>query len=119
GIILAYYESVETTMKGVICHQGARHTDNWRIQTSLPKFLEHLNIPGIQGIETREIGKKLRVHGTLRGKIADSKENAEKIAAELKIKNVTQGVISRVSTKSPYPAPGSKRNIVVIELVIK
>ena len=53
------------------------------------------------------------------GKIADSKENAEKIAAELKTKNVTQGVISRVSTKSPYPVPGSKRNIVVIDFGIK
>ena len=78
-----------------------------------------MNIPGIQGIDTRELVKKLRVHGTLRGKIADSKENAEKIAAELKIKNVTQGVISRVSTKSPYPVPGSKRNIVVIDFGIK
>ena len=119
GITLADYESLEPRIKGVICHQVARHPDNWRMQATLPKFLEHLNIPGIQGIDTRELVKKLRVHGTLRGKIADSKENAEKIAAELKTKNVTQGVISRVSTKSPYPVPGSKRNIVVIDFGIK
>lgn len=119
GITLADYESLEPRIKGVICHQVTRHPDNWRMQTSLPKFLQHLNIPGIQGIDTRELVKKLRVHGTLRGKIANSKQNAEKIVAELKTKNVTQGVISRVSTKTPYPVPGSKRNIVVIDFGIK
>lgn len=119
GITLADYESLEPRIKGVICHQVARHPDNWRMQTSLPKFLQHLNIPGIQGIDTRELVKKLRVHGTLKGRIANSKQDVEKIVAELKAKNVTQGVISRVSTKTPYPVPGSKRNIVVIDFGIK
>jgi carbamoyl-phosphate synthase small subunit len=119
GITLADYESLEPGIKGVICHQVARNPTNWRMQTTLPKFLEHLNIPGIQGIDTRELVKKLRVHGTLRGKIAASKDDAEKIAADLKQKQVTKGVISRVSTKTPYPVPGSKRNIVVIDFGIK
>ena len=78
GITLADYESLQPQIKGVICHQIARHPDNWRMQTTLPEFLKQLHIPGIQGIDTRELVKKLRVHGTLRGKIANSKENAEK-----------------------------------------
>ena len=119
GITLADYESLQPQIKGVICHQVARHPDNWRMQTTLPEFLKQLDIPGIQGIDTRELVKKLRIHGTLRGKITASKEDAEKIATELKSKNVTQGIISRVSTKTPYPVPGSKRNIVVIDFGIK
>lgn len=119
GITLADYESLEPRIKGVICHQVARHPDNWRMQMTLPEFLKQLDIPGIQGIDTRKLVKKLRIHGTLRGQIANSKEDAEKIAQELKGKNVTAGVISRVSTRSPYPVPGSKRNIVVIDFGIK
>ena len=119
GITLADYESLEPRIKGVICHQVARRPDSWRMQTTLPKFLKQLNIPGIQGIDTRELVRKLRVHGTLRGKIANSKNDAEKIAKILQTKKITQGVISRVSTKSPYPVPGSKRNIVVIDFGIK
>ena len=118
GITLADYESLEPQIKGVVCHQVARHPDNWRMQTTLPKFLERLNIPGLQGIDTRELVKKLRIHGTLKGKITDSKENAVKIAQELKEKNITQGVISRVSTKNSYPVPGYKRNIVVVDFGI-
>ena len=53
--------------------------DSWRMQTTLPKFLKQLNIPGIQGIDTRELVRKLRVHGTLRGKIANSKNDQKKL----------------------------------------
>ena len=119
GITLADYESLQPQIKGVVCHQVARHPDNWRMQTTLPKFLEKLNIPGLQGIDTRELVKKLRIHGTLKGKITHSKDNAVEIAQELKRQNITQGVIGRVSTKNSYPVPGSKRNIVVIDFAKK
>lgn len=119
GITLADYESLEPKIKGVICHQVARHPTNWRMQTTLPAFLKNLNIPGLQGIDTRQLVKKLRVHGTLRGQITDHKNQAAQIASSLKEQNVTAGVISRVSTKTPYPVPGSKRNIVVIDFGIK
>ncbi|RVU71675.1 carbamoyl-phosphate synthase small subunit [Lactobacillus xujianguonis] len=119
GVTLADYESLEPQIKGVICHQVARRPDNWRMQTTLPDFLKQLSIPGIQGIDTRALVKKLRIHGTLRGKIANSKEEAAQIASELQQKQVTQGVISRVSTKTPYPVPGAKRNVVVIDFGIK
>lgn len=119
GITLADYESLEPQIKGVICHQVANRPTNWRMQTTLPEFLKNIDVHGIQGIDTRELVKKLRVHGTLRGKISDSKDDADKVAAILRQKNVTQGIISRVSTKTPYPVPGSKRNIVVIDFGIK
>lgn len=58
GVTLADYESLQPQIKGVICHQVARHPDNWRMQSSLPEFLKQLHIPGIQGIDTRELVKK-------------------------------------------------------------
>lgn len=119
GITLADYESLEPGIKGVICHQVAHHPDNWRMQTTLPAFLESLDIPGIQGIDTRELVKKLRLHGTMRGQICATKDGAAQIAQQLKTTNVTQGVIDRVSTSKSYPVPGSKRNIVVIDFGIK
>lgn len=118
GVTLADYESLQPQIKGVICHQVARRADNWRMQDTLPEFLKKMDIPGIQGLDTRELVKKLRVHGTLKGKITNSK-NVEQIVAELAAKNITQGVISRVSTKTPYPVPGAKRNIVVIDFGLK
>lgn len=119
GITLADYESLEPGIKGVICHQVARHPDNWRMQTTLPKFLKSLDIPGIQGIDTRALVKKLRMYGTMRGQICSDKDEAKEIAEQLQQLNVTKGVIDRVSTSKSYPVPGSKRNIVVVDFGLK
>ena len=119
GVNLDDYESLEPQIKGVICHQVARQPSNWRMQDTLPHFLSHRNIPGIQGIDTRELVRKLRHHGTLRGAIVDSVANLEDIVKKLQTAAPTANIISQVSTKSPYPNPGTKRNIVVIDFGIK
>jgi carbamoyl-phosphate synthase small subunit len=43
---------------------------NWRADLSLEKYLEQNGIPGIQGIDTRALTKKLRVRGALNGFIS-------------------------------------------------
>lgn len=119
GITLADYESLDPKIKGVVCHQLARFPDNWRMQTTLPDFLQAYNIPGIQGIDTRALVQQLRQHGTMRGRICSSKEAVMHIAQTLRSVNVTEGVVSRVSTVKPYPVPGSQRNIVVVDFGLK
>jgi carbamoyl-phosphate synthase small subunit len=43
---------------------------NWRADYSLAEYLERNHIPGIQGIDTRALTKKLRVRGALNGFIS-------------------------------------------------
>jgi carbamoyl-phosphate synthase small subunit len=43
---------------------------NWRAEFSLDQYLEQNGIPGIQGIDTRALTKKLRVRGALNGFIS-------------------------------------------------
>lgn len=61
----------------------------------------------------------MRVHGTLRGQLTDKAEDVEAIVAELKKVNPTANIIQEVSTKTPFPNPGTKRNIVVIDFGLK
>lgn len=119
GVNLDDYESLEPQIKGVICSQLARHPSSWRMQDTLPHFLKQNHIPGMQGIDTRELVKKIRHHGTLRGTITDNIDDLDGIVAHLKEVNPTAGIIPKVSTKSAYPNPGNKRNIVVIDFGIK
>lgn len=119
GVNLDDYESLEPKIKGVICHQVARHPSNWRMQDTLPNFLDQRGIPGIQGIDTRELVRKLRQHGTLRGAIVDNIDELAELLKKIKASHPTANIISQVSTKSPYPNPGTKRNIVVIDFGIK
>ncbi|MDO4903679.1 MAG: glutamine-hydrolyzing carbamoyl-phosphate synthase small subunit [Limosilactobacillus sp.] len=119
GVNLDDYETLEPQIKGVICHQVARRPSNWRMQETLPDFMERLDIPGIQGLDTRELVRKLREHGTLRGAVVDNVDDLDALLEKIKASHPTAGIISKVSTKSPYPNPGSKRNIVVIDFGLK
>ena len=55
---------------------------NWRAQTSLADYLEKNGIPGIQGIDTRALTKKLRVRGALNGFISTATVVAGEEAVE-------------------------------------
>jgi len=43
---------------------------NWRSTTSLPDYLKQHNIPGIHGIDTRALTRKIRVVGAINGGIS-------------------------------------------------
>ena len=60
------YESIAPTCKGVIVKEHARVASNWRQQMTLDEFLKRKGIPGISGIDTRALTRKLRSVGTKR-----------------------------------------------------
>lgn len=112
-------ETLSPQIKGVICHHVARVPSNWRMTESLPHFLTKHQIPGLQGIDTRELVRKLRQHGTLRGKMTDSIRNIKDDIEQLQQAAPTRNIISKVSTKEAYANPGIKRNVVVIDFGMK
>ena len=57
-------------MAGFAIRELSPVVSNWRAQSSLAAYLEKNGIPGIQGIDTRALTKKLRVRGALNGFIA-------------------------------------------------
>lgn len=119
GINVDDNEALNPQIKGVICHQVARHPSNWRMQESLPAFLKRQGIPGLMGVDTRQLVKQIRAHGILRGKLVDSLDKQRAVVAELKMVHPTVGASRRAATPTPYPNPGSKRNIVVIDFGLK
>lgn len=49
-----------------ICHKPS----NWRSTQSLPEYLKHHSIPGIYGIDTRALTRKIRTVGAMNGGIS-------------------------------------------------
>jgi carbamoyl-phosphate synthase small subunit len=60
-------ESWRPHVAGFVVREVSPVTSNWRADLSLPDYLERNGIPGIQGIDTRALTKKLRVRGALNG----------------------------------------------------
>ena len=60
-------ESWRPHVAGFVIRELSPAVSNWRADHSLASYLEANGIPGIQGIDTRALTKKLRVRGALKG----------------------------------------------------
>ena len=66
-------ESWRPHVAGFVIRELSPVVSNWRADSSLGKYLEQNGIPGIQGIDTRALTKKLRVRGALNGFVSTEK----------------------------------------------
>ncbi len=60
-------ESWRPHVAGFVIRELSPVVSNWRADRSLGQYLEQNGIPGLQGIDTRALTKKLRVRGALKG----------------------------------------------------
>ena len=63
-------ESWRPHVAGFVIRELSPVVSNWRADGSLAEYLEKNGIPGIQGIDTRALTKKLRVRGAMNGFIS-------------------------------------------------
>jgi carbamoyl-phosphate synthase small subunit len=76
-------ESYKPHVHGFVVREVSRIYSNWRADRSLPEYLVENGIPGISGVDTRAITRKLRVNGAMNGVISTediSDEEAVRLA---------------------------------------
>lgn len=64
-----YYESYALHISGLLVSDYTEEYSHWNAQKSLGSWLKEFNIPGITGIDTRQLTKILREKGTMLGKV--------------------------------------------------
>ena len=104
GICPDDVESDGPKVKGFIVREVSPVASNWRSNISIQDYLKEAGIPGVEGVDTRAITKKLRVSGALKACIS-----TEEITEEEAIKRAREfggliGVdfVKEVSAKEPY-----------------
>ncbi|EPB6252451.1 carbamoyl phosphate synthase small subunit [Enterococcus hirae] len=113
------YESIAPTCKGVVVKEHARVASNWRSQMTLDEFLKRKGIPGISGIDTRALTRKIRQVGTMKASIVDADDSFEHAFDQLKATVLATNQVQQVSTSKPYPSPGTGKNVAVIDFGLK
>lgn len=104
GINLTDDESATPHVRGFVIEELSPVSSNWRSQLSLADYLKQHGIPGIQGIDTRALTKKLRTGGALKACIAVgdiSDEDAVKMAREASYAGVD--FVKEVTPEKSYP----------------
>lgn len=119
GICYEDMESYRPWIDGLIVRELSEVASNFRNEDSIQNFLIKNNIPCICGIDTRDLTKRLREHGTMNGFITvDSSFVVEKILQRIKEYSV-KGVVKRTSTKEAYILPGKGKRVVLIDFGAK
>lgn len=119
GICYEDMESDRPWIDGLIVRELSEVASNFRNEDSIQNFLIKNNIPCICGIDTRDLTKRLREHGTMNGFITvDSSFVVEKILQRIKEYSV-KGVVKRTSTKEAYILPGKDKRVVLIDFGAK
>jgi len=65
-------ESERPQVRGAIARNICHRPSNWRSTQSLPDYLKQNQIPGIYGIDTRALTRKIRMVGAMNGGISTS-----------------------------------------------
>ncbi len=117
GIIPSDFEG-ECHLKGFVVREWCDAPSNFRCEYDLDKYLKENGIPGIYGIDTREITKHLRENGVMNAKICYSvPEDMEEIKA-YKIINAVDAVTCKDVRCVPAQDCG-KYNVTVIDCGVK
>lgn len=111
--LLKYFESDKIQVQGLIIADYSDEYSHWNAKKSLSDWMKEHDIPGIYGIDTRELTKKLRQKGTLLGKIV---YNNEKITFENPNK---RNLVAEVSINKPVVYKKGKKRVVIVDCGVK
>ncbi|MFT4148486.1 MAG: carbamoyl phosphate synthase small subunit [Micrococcaceae bacterium] len=112
-------ESIVLSCKGVVVKEHARVASNWRSKMTFSEFLEKHDIPGISGVDTRALTRKIREHGTLKAAIVDADSDKEEVLAKLQTIDLPDNQVAQVSTTKAYPSPGTGYKVAVVDFGLK
>eukprot|EP00105_Crassostrea_gigas_P002518 XP_011415078.1 PREDICTED: CAD protein isoform X1 [Crassostrea gigas] len=112
-----WFESAKIHVAGLIVGDVTEKYSHWSAVKSLSKWLSEFNVPGLYGLDTRSLTKKIREKGTMLGKIVveGMKSSDVPLIDPNKI-----NLVSEVSLKEPVVYnPKGELTIVAVDCGIK
>ena len=106
GIIPEDFEGA-CCVKGYVVREWCEDPSNFRCRGDLDTFLKERGVPGLYGVDTRELTRIIREHGVMNACICDA------VPADLEpvVTYAVTGVVEAVTCREPsvHPAEGEER----------
>ncbi|MFH1023545.1 MAG: glutamine-hydrolyzing carbamoyl-phosphate synthase small subunit [Planctomycetota bacterium] len=105
GITPEDMESGRPQVQGFVMKEMSRAPSNFRAREALGGFLRSGDVPGIEGVDTRAITKRLRVTGAMMGILSTEETDAERLLAKLRgsPRFGARDLVREVSCPSSHP----------------
>jgi carbamoyl-phosphate synthase small subunit len=113
-LLFKNFESDEIQIQGFVVSQECVGFSHWSAVQSLSHWMKKNNIPGIYGVDTRQLTKKLRSNGTMLGKILVE----QTVDVEIEDPNL-RNLAAAVSVKEPIQYGTGEKTVVVVDCGVK
>ena len=118
-----HYESDSIKVRGYAIHSLSRPS-HWSSDRKLEDWMEQEKVPGIKGIDTRAVTRKIRTNGTMLGllKTSDNEIGQEQVKAELSTLTDpnNRDLVRNVSPSEPiHYVNNSDATVVVLDCGVK
>jgi carbamoyl-phosphate synthase small subunit len=113
-LLFKNFESDEIQIQGLVVSQECVGFSHWSAVQSLSHWMKKNNIPGIYGVDTRQLTKKLRSNGTMLGKILVE----QTVDVEIEDPNL-RNLAAAVSVKEPIQYGTGEKTVVVVDCGVK
>ena len=119
GVCYEDEESIRPRLDGFIVRELSKMASNFRCEDTLGNFLLKYDIPGICGIDTRQLTKLLRESGTMNCMITTNDNyDIDEVISRLK-KYTTGNVVEKVTCNEKYILEGKGKNVALLDLGAK
>jgi carbamoyl-phosphate synthase small subunit len=108
-----HFESYALHISGLIICDYTEEYSHWNANKSLGDWLKEYKVPGIYGIDTRQLTKILREHGTMLGKIIFNNEKIDFYDPN------KENLVEQVSIKEKKIFGNGKYKILLIDCGVK
>ena len=108
------------TMGGLVVREYCDIPSNFRYTKTLSEILEENGIPGLQGVDTRMIGRMIRGEGSQRALICDADTPLEEAMERIRAYELPTDCVSRVSCKKKWYArtPNPRYSVVAVDCAL-
>ena len=117
------FESESIQVSGVIVNEICEKPSHWASKITLNEWLKQSKVSGICGIDTRELTKKIRVHGVMMSILEVSKEPSSDDFLIKKLENNLNyndiNFVEKVSVKEPVEYGVGDNKVVLIDCGVK
>ena len=114
-----FFESDKIQVRGLVIHELSLTASHWNVDMTLDEWLFNEKIPGISGIDTRALTKKLRTNGVMMAAltVSDSEIDVEPIKKQLDSapRYNSEKFMDIVSTKQEQVYGNEEKSVVLID----
>jgi carbamoyl-phosphate synthase small subunit len=112
-------ESRRPFAHALIVREHAESPSHWRSERSIGHWLKEYGILGLAGIDTRQLTRRIRLHGTMKGIFSTNEASWEALTEQLSIQPLRRDQVARVSTQSIHTAPHYGPRVILMDFGAK